>query len=203
MDSNNMNSSNNTNSEEFDAFNSYETQNQYTTYTGTTMTSPIIEESKKGKGIVGAFMGALIGGIIWTIIGCLGLISGWIAILIFFLAQFGYKKMTGKMDQFGVVISLIFGLLIIIPATYASYGFSLFQALNDGASSHFTYFEVLSSLPVYMERYDLWGEFIGNLLMGYLFTGVAAFYVGASAIGDKAKAKKDAKKKAKNEQNIK
>lgn len=204
MDSNNMNNQEVNNTENgYYAGSSFEPQSQYTTYTGTAVTSPIIEESKKGRGFIGALIGALIGGILWTAIGCLGYISGWIAVLIFFLAQFGYKKLAGKMDKFGVIISLVLGLLIIVPATYASYGFSLLTELNEQLDGHFTYMEVLADLPQYMERYGLWGTFWGNLAKGYLFTGVAAIYMGSSALGNKAKDKREAKKKAKDMKNIK
>ncbi len=172
----------------------YETQNQYTTYSGSYITSPIIEENKRGRGFVGALLGALAGGVIWTAIGCLGFISGWIAILIFFLARFGYQKMAGKMDKFGIVISLVLGLFMIFPATYASYAFSVFRELNSGVTSHFTYWEVLADLYIYLDRYELWGDLIGNLALGYVFTGVAAIYMGASALGNKISSKKAAKK---------
>lgn len=198
MDSNNMNNQETINTDNgYYAGNSFEEQSQYTTYTGTTVVSPIIEDSKKGIGFVGALIGALIGGAIWTAIGCLGFISGWIAILIFFLAQFGYKKLAGKTDKFGVIISLVLGLFIIIPATYASYGFSFYKELNDAFSNRFTYWEVLADLPHYMSRYDSWGNFLGNLGKGYLFTGVAAVYMSSSAFGNKAKAGKKTKKEAK------
>lgn len=109
----------------------------------------------------------MLGGLAWTAIGCLGYISGWIAALIFVLARAGYKKMGGKEDFFGTVISAVFGLLVIIPATYASYAFNFFKAVNEGVNSHFNYFEVLRDMPVYMERYDLWGQFGMNLVKGY------------------------------------
>lgn len=161
----------------FNDSSTFDSNTAYTTYANTGATSPVIEESKRGRGILGAFLGALLGGILWGIIGCLGFISGWIAVLIFFLAQLGYKKFSGSEDKFGIVISAVFGLLVIIPATYASYAFSVFKALNEGARAYFTYWEVLADLPLYMDRYDLWGQFLGNLGMGYLLTGVAAVYM--------------------------
>lgn len=195
MDMNNMMNRDTNNADNMYNTGSYETQSQYTTYTGTTINSPIIEESKKGIGFVGALIGAIIGGIIWTIIGCFGFISGWIAVLIFFLAQFGYQKLAGKLDKFGVIVSLVLGLLIIIPATYASYGYLFYKDLNDAFSNRFTYWEVIADLPLYMERYESWGRFFGNLGLGFLFTGVAAIYVGASALKDKKLTGKNLRKK--------
>lgn len=153
----------------------------YTTYGSGGMTSPIIEENKRGRGV----LGALLGGILWAVIRCLGYISGWIAALIFIFSQAGYRKLSGKDDKFGIIISVIFGLLVIIPATYFSYGFGLFQSLNE--YGHFTYLEVLGDLPLYMERYELWGEFAGNLAMGYVITGIIAVVMLVGNKGKKAK----------------
>lgn len=164
------------------------------------MGSPIIEENRRWKGVFGALIGAVLGGLAWTAIGCLGYISGWIAVLIFILAQAGYKKMNGKEDFFGTVISTIFGLIVIIPATYASYAFSFFKVLNEGVNSHFHYFEVLRDMPVYMERYDLWGQFGLNLVKGYAFTIFVALFV---VVGNMKSKKKDVKIEIKQEQNLK
>lgn len=167
MDSNNLNQNG------YDSGTNTTYNTGYTTYTAQGVaSSPIIEQNHRGRGIIGALLGAIAGGIIWTIIGCLGYVSGWIAALIFLLAQWGYKKLAGKEDSFGIIISVILGLLIIIPATYASYGFSVWQELNE--IGNFSYWEVLMDLPMYMNRYDLWGYFLGNLGLGYLFTGIIA-----------------------------
>lgn len=171
----------------------YSTDGTFTTYTGTGSTSPIIQEKKRGMGVLGAVLGALAGGVIWTIIGCLGYISGWIAVLIFVLAQAGYNKLSGTpkgadVDKFGVIISAVLGLLIIIPADYVSYSYAVYKALNE--MGNFPFFEVLRDMPFYMERYELWGEFGANLAMGYLFTGIAAIYMLCASLGKKGKKKK-------------
>lgn len=149
-----------------------------TQYGGANIGSPVIESSRRGLGILGAALGALAGGVIWTLIGILGFVSGWISVLIFFLARFGYKLLSKTQDTFGNVISVVFGLIVIFPATWASYAYSVWKALNDGIVGHFSYGEVLLDLGMYMDRYDLWGDLIANLAMGYGFTIlVAVFYL--------------------------
>ncbi len=174
----------------------------YTTYGQQSGNQPVIKEVSKVKGLIGAFGGALLGGAIWIGIGCLGFVSGWIAILIFLLAQGGYKLMNkGEIDRFGSIISVILGLVIILPATWCISGFQVFSALNKNAPGHFSYFEVLGDLRLYMDRYDLWSSFYSNLAMGYLFTGVAAIYVGIGALSSRGKEKRAAKKAAKEAKN--
>lgn len=170
----------------------------YTTYQQQNGNQPVIKEVSKVKGLIGALGGALLGGAIWIGIGCLGFVSGWIAILIFLLAQGGYKLMNkGEIDRFGSIISVILGLVIIFPATWCISGFQVFSALNKSAPGHFSYFEVLGDLRLYMDRYDLWNTFYSNLAMGYLFTGIAAIYVGVGALSSKASEKRAAKRAAK------
>ena len=174
----------------------------YTTYGQQNGNQPVIKEVSKVRGLIGALIGALLGGAIWIGIGCLGFVSGWIAILIFLLAQGGYKLMNkGEIDRFGSVISVILGLVIILPATWCISGFQVFSALNKNAPGHFAYFEVLGDLRLYMDRYDLWSSFYSNLAMGYLFTGIAAIYVGVGALSSRGKEKRAAKKAAKEAQN--
>ena len=146
-------------------------------YGGGNYGTPVIENSRRGLGILGAALGALAGGVIWTLIGILGFVSGWIAVLIFFLARWGYKLLSKVQDTFGNIISVIFGLIVIFPATWAAYAYSVWKALNENIGS-FSYGEVILDLGMYMDRYDLWGDLIANLAMGYGFTIlVAIFYL--------------------------
>ncbi|MBQ7780605.1 MAG: hypothetical protein IJ405_01085 [Lachnospiraceae bacterium] len=144
--------------------------------------SPVIEKPHRMRGVLGALGGALLGGVAWTLIGCLGYVSGYIAILIFILANGGYKLLSKKSDTFGVIVSVIFGLITIIPATYCSFAFSVLKALKENLSGHFTYGEVLMDLPMYMDRYDWWGDFWGNLAQGYIFTIVVAIFFIVDAV---------------------
>ena len=56
------------------------------------------------------------------------------------------------------------------------------KELSEGLKGHFTYWEVLVDLPMYMERYDLWGNFLGNLAQGYIFTIIVAIFFIAGAV---------------------
>lgn len=170
----------------------------YTTYQQQNGNQPVIKEISKAKGLLGAVIGALLGGAIWILVGCLGFVSGWVAIAIFLLAQFGYKKMNkGEIDTFGVIVSVILGLVTILPATWCVCAVQAYKVLSENAPGHFSFFEVLGDLPLYMDRYDWWKTFYSNLAMGYLFTGIAAIYVGIGTLSSKASEKRAAKRAAK------
>lgn len=156
---------------------------QQAEYTG----APVVE--KKGSivlGILGAFFGALLGGLLWTIVHLLGYISGWIGILIVFFAYGGYKLLSKREDKFGVVISIVFGFIMIFAATYLSWGWTYYQILNESVSGYTTLTRALAELPDFLEVIDGWGEFIKELVMGYAFMLLSsAYWLGANGKSDK------------------
>lgn len=184
MDSNNMNNNtSNTN----DAYNAGadNTGTEYTTYTAyttdgsygagnytaptTSIQAPVIEESRKGLGIVAAIIGAILGGVVWTLVGYAGYIAAPVAILIFWLASTGYKKFGKKEDTFGYIFSGILVLIVVTIATYMATALDVQRAFDEIGKSK-SFYRVLRNLNMYMRRYDLWGSFIANLVIGYLFS---------------------------------
>lgn len=169
-------------------------------YGGAGTTSTLYTEPKsvhRGMGILGAFCGALLGGIIWTIIGVLGYVSGWIGLLIIWLAVKGYTLFAKEEDKIGWTISIVFGLLIIAPATYASNAWVYYQALNESIPGYTSLWDAFVQLPAYLTEYNEWGTLIGNLVMGYLFAGVAAIYMGIGVFSGKHREKRENKKNKK------
>ena len=142
---------------------------------------PIIQETHKGLGVLGAVIGVLLGGLLWVIVGILGYVSGWIGILIIIFGNFGYTFLSKSKDTFGKVISFILGVLIIIPATYITYVWGYYQSANEYILGYVTLARAFKELPSFLTKYDEWGIFIRDISQGYLFLVVAGiFYLGAS-----------------------
>lgn len=133
------------------------------------MGNPVIQENRRMLGIIGAIGGALIGGAAWVLVGYLGYIVGWIAVLIYFLAVTGYKKLGKKEDTFGYVFCGILVLVVVTIATYLYFGLWLTSELND-IGKNVTVARVFGNMKWFMHNYDLWGDFVKNLVMGYLFS---------------------------------
>ena len=75
-----------------------------------------------GKGLLGAVVGALIGGVVWIAAAyILGLVSAFIAVLITYLAALGYDKMQGKQSQKKLVITTVVSLAVVVLSMYLSY----------------------------------------------------------------------------------
>ena len=89
------------------------------------------------KGTLGAFVGALLGGMIWIIFGLFGYVVAMVAFLISFLGSYGYDLMKGKKNKIKLLIVSIFA---IILSTFILYiivcgsfnGFVNFLATSDG-----------------------------------------------------------------------
>lgn len=164
-------------------YNYNQDNNQY----GTTGNCPIIQPVNKGMGVLGAAIGAILGGALWCLVGMLGYVSAWIAVLIFIFATALYNKFSGApkgapTSKFGSLISAVFGVLVIVPADYVCFAYQIWKALNDGVRNRFPFMEVLRDMPLYMERYELWGDFIKNLMMGLVFTAAAAALLVTGAL---------------------
>lgn len=153
--------------------------------------NPVIADRKGGigLGLLGALLGAVVGGLLWTVIGALGIVSGWIGILIILFAYTGYKILSRRADKIGMAISLIFSILIVIPATYLVYGWSYYCAVNESMSGFTPLFRALLEMPGYMERFELWGDFFGDVVTGYIFMIIAGAYMLFANIGKKNKNK--------------
>lgn len=89
------------------------------------------------KGTLGAFVGALLGGMVWIIVGLFGYVVAMVAFLISFLGSYGYDLMKAKKNKIKLLIVSIF---VIILSTLILYiivcgsfnGFVNFLATSGG-----------------------------------------------------------------------
>lgn len=146
-----------------------------------------VSKTYKGRGVIGALLGALLGGVLWLVIGALGYISGWIGILIVLFANTGYKLFAKEKSRFGTVISLIFSLLVIFPATYAAGVWTFYTELNSEIPEYITLGRAFSGYADYLTKYDGWGSVIGSMVLGYVCMLVAGIYFGLGKVRNENK----------------
>ena len=92
------------------------------------------------KGTLGAFVGALLGGMVWIIVGLFGYVASMVAFLISFLGSYGYDLMKGKKNKIKLLIVSIVSIFVIILSTFILFiivcgsfnGFVNFLATSDG-----------------------------------------------------------------------
>lgn len=117
-------------------------------------------------GIIGAIIGAAIGGIAWLILGRIGYIAGIAGYFMMYLAIRGYRKLSGFLDKKGQMISLIIALLMIFFANYLSYAID-YCKYTYGSYSIGNIFNAFMKIPSFLTVIGGWGDFILNLVIGY------------------------------------
>ncbi len=137
------------------------------------MTNPdgTVVTANYGLGILGALIGALLGGALWFIVGYMGYIAGIVGFVIIYLSAFGFKKGAKVLTKPGAVISVLISVLMIFAANYVLYAWQLTQAYEG----RYTLAECLVILPKAMKAYDLTKDFIVDIVVGYVLSLIAGF----------------------------
>lgn len=106
------------------------------------------------KGTLGAFVGALLGGMVWIIVGLFGYVASIISFLISFLGSYGYDLIKGKKNKIKLLIVSIVSIFVIILSTLILY------IIVCGSFAEFVDFLATS---------DGLREFLVNLLLALIF----------------------------------
>ena len=152
-----------------------------------------VEQEKIEKvpnGIVGAVLGALIGGIVIVLLYQLELVSTWSGVLLAFCTLKGYELLGGKLSKLGVGISVLLILLMPICAYLISMGIALSNEWQD-IMPGMTMFQGVQVLFELMEAEpEVKDAVITDLVQLYLFTGAGvALYFAITKMNTKKKAK--------------
>ena len=146
-----------------------------------------VRETHKGRGVLGAFLGALLGGVLWAAIGALGYISGWIGVLIVLFATTGYRIFAKEESGFGTVVSVIFSWLVVLPATYFAGVWTFYQELNSYVSEYIPLGRAFMEYGPYLTKTDSWGPMIYNIVIGYVFMLFSGAYSASGVFKRKKK----------------
>lgn len=129
-------------------------------------------KSKKGNiatGIVGAFLGSLIGVVVFVLIGQLGYIAVISGIVMAVCTLKGYELMGGKISILGVSISCVFMIAMVWLAS--TLNISLLISREFGINV----FDAFKILPdIYAQFEEVFTSFISDLVISYVLTAVGA-----------------------------
>ncbi len=145
---------------------------------GNYTSGPIIEEPQGNilLGIVGAVIGAALGGLIWAVIGILGYIVGWVGVLTIVLSYGGYKLLARKGGALGVFISIVLSIAAIFAGHYMAWAWTYYKAMNESIGGFTSLGRSVMELAPYLDRTDGWGDFATDLVKGYGLMLVAGIY---------------------------
>ena len=126
------------------------------------------------SGIVGAFLFALVGGIVWFLfylINFLSAISGLIGVV---LAIKGYKLFAKKESVKGIIIASIVAFLVLVLAWYLCLGKDIFDAYqlwyqNGEIEYTLSYTESLRAAPLFLKDSEVGPAYYKDLAIGLGF----------------------------------
>lgn len=138
-------------------------------------------EPNVGLGVIGALIGAVIGGALWVLIGKLGYIAGIAGFAIIYLSAMGFKKGAKVLTRSGAVIAVILSVLMIFASNYFLYVWMIVEAFEG----RYTFGEVLPNLFAMLSDYELVGSFVKDVVIGYGLSVLAAFSTLKTLLGKK------------------
>ncbi len=124
-------------------------------------------------GMVGAFLGALIGGISIILIGRLGYVASVSGLILAVCTLKGYELLGGKRSGKGIAISILFMLVTPYMADRIDWAVVIMQ---EFAEYGVTFGEAFAAVPELLKDGSIaMGAYIKNLLMIYGFCVLGAF----------------------------
>ena len=134
---------------------------------------PVEKQENVVAGIVGAFLGALIGGACIILIGMLGYIASVSGLILAVCTLKGYELLAGKRSGKGIVISILFMLATPYIADRIEWAIVIMQ---EFAEYGVTFGEGFAAVPELLKDGSIeMGGYMKNLLMIYGFCALGAF----------------------------
>lgn len=130
------------------------------------------EEQKRENligGVVGAFLGSLLGAICIILISRLGYVSAISGLVMGVCVLKGYEMLGGKLTNRGAVISCIIMAVMVYVANYIDWGIIIAKEFNIGLFNG-----IGLVAPALNEGVIAMGDYIFNLILLYLFTALGA-----------------------------
>jgi len=121
-------------------------------------------------GIIGALLGAAIGGVLWLFLARIGFIVGLAGCAIIYCATTIYRLMAGGLSRLGILICVIASIIMIYVANYFSIVLEVFSIVR----SRLDISDVMSHMPEFLGQPEVSSVFYKNLTMGYIIAGIAS-----------------------------
>lgn len=126
-------------------------------------------------GILGAFLGALAGAVLWLLVSLFGIIAGLAGFVMLRLTLLGYEKFSGKLDKKGAVICLLLTVMMIPAADLLDYGIALCRVYLSYDFSLDTIFFVTANFGTLMTEFGAWSGFVRDLIVGLVLSVLASW----------------------------
>lgn len=128
----------------------------------------------KVAGIVGAFLFALAGAVVYVILDRMGIISAFSGLIAAVCAFKGYSVFAKKESTFGAVISIVMAFVVIALAWYICLSIDVYKSYiswyNSGDIDYkINFFDALRNAHLYLGDEEIGRAYFVNLAMGLMF----------------------------------
>ena len=134
-------------------------------------------------GILGALVGAVLGGASIILLSQLGYVASISGVILAFCTLKGYELLAKGLSTKGIVICVVLMLATPFVADLLDWGIAVYSQLGDYG---YSFTECLQMLPEFFADGTIaMDEYLINLGMIYLFVAIGGFYILKSAIQKK------------------
>lgn len=124
-------------------------------------------------GIVGAVLGSLAGALIWVLASQFGYIVGVSGLAFVIGGLYGFKKLGGKLNVAGFIISVVIAAAMLYFAENVSLTILIFNEFKD--TYEISFFDAFRIIPEVLKDHDVFNGFVYDLAIGYLFLVIGGF----------------------------
>lgn len=133
------------------------------------------EEENVVLGILGALVGAVLGGASIILLSQLGYVASISGVILAFCTLKGYELLAKGLSTKGIVICVILMLVTPFAADLLDWGIAVYSQLGDYG---YSFTECMLMLPEFFADGTItMGEYLKNLGMIYLFVAIGGFYI--------------------------
>ena len=124
-------------------------------------------------GVVGAFIGAVLGGASIVLLAQLGFVAAISGVILAFCTLKGYELLAGRLSTKGIIISIVLMLITPYLADRISWAIELMKVFGEYG---LTFGDAFAAVPGLIEEGVIeMGAYLKSLLMVYGFTALGAY----------------------------
>ncbi len=143
----------------------------------------IPQPERVGMGVLGALIGAILGGASIVLFSQIGVIAALSGVLLAFCTLKGYELLAKSLSKKGIIISILLMTVAVLVADWFDWALVLMRDL-DGYG--LTFGDCMVLVPALVADGSItMGQYLGNLGMLYLFVAMGAWGTVRNAIGRK------------------
>ena len=143
----------------------------------------VVAEERMGLGILGALVGAVLGGASIILLSQLGYVASISGLILAVCTLKGYTVMANRLSTKGVIICAVLMILTPFLADWIDWAILAYQSFAEYGVN---FLDCMKIVPMMLIEGDIpMGEYLKNLGMIYLFVAMGGFYTLKNAFRKK------------------